>query len=315
MSSGPGKAVVRGGRPDIGGRLLLFAATGCALLLAVPTGRARAGAGRQASPAAGAPKRVDYELAFAEAFPAAGGEHRITDWTLYTALVTGDLVSYGERVDPSVAKRADGAKGKPYQTQQVEMTIKGDARLVAAFNDQRRRIQTMVLYVDGDGFASEKCRHALTYVENEFRLVLGESGDGADPLSHATIAPSCPSALHPGFQITAGRSSRFKCWPAEFVTRCGWELPDMPAALKGVVENDYPASLALRWRWRGLGDVVHTRYVDANGNRVAIQDRVAVTVPGDLSLEFVDADGHVRWTASAAAPAHKAVHPPARGQL
>ena len=46
----------------------------------------------------------------------------------------GDLVTYGEKVDPSIAKRADGAKGKPYQTQQVEMTVKGDARLVAAFN-------------------------------------------------------------------------------------------------------------------------------------------------------------------------------------
>ena len=43
----------------------------------------------------------------------------------------------------------------------------------------------------------------------------------------------------------------------------------------------------------------------ANGNRVAIQDRVAVTVPGELSLEFVDADGHVRWTAPATALARK----------
>jgi hypothetical protein len=79
-----------------------------------------------------------------------------------------------------------------------------------------------------------------------------------------------------------------------------------------VVENDYPASLALRWRWRGLGDVVHTRYADANGNRVAIQHGVAVTVPDELSLEFVGADGHVLWTASAATPVHKAA--PARGR-
>jgi hypothetical protein len=286
------------------------AAVGLVLLMTLTTGGARAGAGREVSLVASAPKRVDYELAFAEAFPVSGSEHRIADWTLYTALVTGDLVTYGEKVDPSIAKRAVGAKGKPYQTQQVEMTIKGDARLVAAFNDQRRRIQAMVLYVDGDGFANEKCRHPLAYVEKEFRLVLGESNDGADPLSHATIAPSCPSALHPGFQITAGRSSRFKCWQSEYVTRCGWALPDMPAALKDVVESDYPASLALRWRWRGLGDAVHTRYADANGNRVAMQDRVAVTVPGELNLEFVDSDGHVLWTAPATTPAHKAVSPP-----
>lgn len=282
-----------------------FATAGLALLTALASGGAQAGPGREVSLVASAPKRIDYELAFAEAFPVSGSEHRIADWTLYTALVIGDLVTYGEKVDPSIAKRADGAKGKPYQTQQVEMTVKGDARLVAAFNTQRRRIQTMVLYVDGEGFATEKCRHLLTYVDNEFRLVLGESGDGADPLSHATIAPSCPSSLRPGFQLTAGRSSRFKCWPTEYVTRCGWALPDMPAALKDVVETDYPGSMALRWRWRGLGDVVHTRYVDANGNRVGIQQRVAVTVPSELSLEFVDADGHFLWTASAMMPARR----------
>jgi hypothetical protein len=270
------------------------------------------GSAASAAPLASRSKVTDYELAFTEAFPLSGSEHRIADWTFYTALVTGDLVTYGEKIDPSIAKRADGAKGKPYQTQQVEMTIKGDARLVAAFNDQRRRIQAMVLYVDGDGFANEKCQHPLTYVGNEFRLVLGESGNGADPLSHATIAPACPSALHPGFQITAGRSSRFKCWPTEYVTRCGWALPDMPPGLKDVVESNYPASMALRWRWRGLGDVVHTRYVDANGDRVAVQDRVAVTVPGELSLEFVDSDGHVLWTAPATAPAHRSNNPPVR---
>jgi hypothetical protein len=281
-------------------RTLAFAAAAFLLLMAPPT------SGGHAATVAG-PKRVDYELAFAEAFPGSGSEHRIADWTLYTALVTGDLVTYGEKVDPSIAKRADGAKGKPYQTQQVELTVKGDARLVAAFNDQRRRIQAMVLYVDGGGLANEKCRRPLTYVENEFRLVLGESSDGADPLSHATIAPGCPSALVPGFQITAGRSSRFKCWQTAFVTRCGWALPDMPTALKGVVESRYPASMSLRWRWRGLGDVVHTRYVDANGNRVAIHDRALVTVPGELDLEFVDADGHVLWTAPATAATHPSV--------
>lgn len=149
-------------------------------------------------------------------------------------------------------------------------------------------------------------------MENEFRLVLGESGDGADPLSHATIAPSCPSALVPGFQITAGRSSRFKCWRTEYLTRCGWTLPDMPAALKGVVESDYPASMVLRWRWRGLGDVVHTRYADANGNRVAVKDRVAVAVPNELSLQFVDATGNILWTAPATVAARKSGDAPRR---
>jgi len=175
-----------------------------------------------------------------------------------------------------------------------------DGRLVAAFNAQRQRIRSMILYADGSGFADDECRHPLVYVENEFRLVLGEGNDGGDRLSHATIAPSCPATLDRGFQITAGRSSRFKCWPTESVTKCGWALPDMPAALKSVIETDYPASMSLRWRWRGLGDVVHTRYVDAMGNRVAARDSVALTVPTELSLEFVNPSGRLLWTAPAA---------------
>jgi hypothetical protein len=74
----------------------------------------------------------------------------------------------------------------------------------------------------------------------------------------------------------------------------------MPAALKSVIETDYPASMTLRWRWRGLGDVVHTRYVDAMGNRVAVHDGVALTVPAELSLDFVNLTGHLLWTAPAA---------------
>ncbi|HVZ85396.1 MAG TPA: hypothetical protein VHG72_00380 [Polyangia bacterium] len=271
---------------------------GAAVLLSVLAG----GSAAAATPAIG-PKGTDYELAFAQAFPAAGGEHRISDWALYTSLVAGDLVTYARRIDPAVAKRADEAQGKPYQTQQVEVSVRGDLRLVAAFNDHRHRIQSMVVYVDGEGFTDAKCQHDLTYVEGEFRLVLGESGTGGDPLSHATIAPSCPFTLARGFQVTAGRSSRFKCWPTKYAVRCGLALPDMPVALKGVIESQYPASVALRWRWRGLGDVVRTRYVDANGNRVPAHGGVAVTVPDELSPEFVDAGGHVLWTAPAAAAA------------
>ena len=91
------------------------------------------------------------------------------------------------------------------------------------------------------------------------------------------------------------------------MTQCGLALPDMPAALKGVIESEYPGSVALRWRWRGLGDVVRTRYLNANGNRVASGNSVALTVPGELSPEFVDASGHVLWTAPAAPVTHKSV--------
>jgi len=254
---------------------------------------------RAATPVAGA-NLADYDLAFAQAFPGSGNERRITDWTLYAALVAGDLVTYGKKVDPAIAKRVDDASGKPYQMQQVETSLKRDARLIAAFNAQRRQIRSIILHADGGGFADDKCRHTLVYVGNEFRLVLGEGNDGGDRLSHATIAPSCPATLDRGFQITAGRSSRFKCWPTESVTKCGWALPDMPAALKSVIETDYPASMSLRWRWRGLGDVVHTRYIDAMGNRVAARDSVALTVPTELSLEFVNPSGRLLWTAPAA---------------
>jgi hypothetical protein len=77
----------------------------------------------------------------------------------------------------------------------------------------------------------------------------------------------------------------------------------MPAALKNVVETDYPGSMTLRWRWRGLGDVVHTRYLDAMGNRVSVQASVALTVPAELSLEFVSPGGDLLWSAPAAAVA------------
>jgi len=244
---------------------------------------------------------IDYDAAFTDSFPESAGAHRIVDWTLYTALVSGDVVAYATRVDPAVAKRLDEVKGKGYQTQQQEAGIKRDARLVAAFDGQRRRMKSMFVYADGGGVGVENngCQHPLVYVRNEFRLVLGESSQSGDPLSHATIAPRCPRDLEAGFQITAGRSSRFKCWTTRYLTTCGWRLPDMPADLKGMVESAYPGSMKLRWRWRGLGGTVHTRYVDANSNRVGDRASIAVTVPLELALDFVDAGGHVVWTADA----------------
>jgi hypothetical protein len=253
---------------------------------------------------------VDYEASFARSFPESGGEHRIVDWELYTALVAGDVVTYASKVDASVAKELEQAKGKAYQTQQLEGRIKHDARLRAAFDAQRRRMKSMVVYADGGGIQSVDCQHALVYVGNEFRLVLGQSSEGQDPLSHATIAPACPEVFETGFQITGGRSTRFKCWRNEYVSTCGWRLPDMPPTLKQIIESIYPGSMTLRWRWRGLGGVVQTRYVDSLGNRVGARKGAFVTVPADLGLEFVDKGGRVVWTAEAmghnAAPARPA---------
>jgi hypothetical protein len=40
--------------------------------------------------------------------------------------------------------------------------------------------------------------------------------------------------------------------------------------------------------------------VDASGNRVGAREGIVVTVPVDLSLQFVDERGQVVWTAAAA---------------
>ena len=247
-------------------------------------------------------KSVDFETAFAAGFPAVGDEHHVADWKLYAALVDGDVVAYAGRIDPAIGHRLEEAHGKGYQTQQVEASIKSDARLRAAFDEQRRRIRTMVLYSDGDGDASGSCRRSLMYVGNEFRLVLGARAPGADALASATVAPSCVESAAVRLAITAGRSPRFKCWSSVDETTCGWRLPDMPDSLKQVIEDRYPASIKLRWRWRGLGAVSRVRFVDGNGNRVADAEASDVTTPLELGLEFVDTNGRILWTAPSTAP-------------
>jgi hypothetical protein len=240
-----------------------------------------------------------YEAFFAKSFPPSGGAHRITDWNLYSALVTGDVVTYAAKLDPAVAQQLDQVRGRPYQTQQLERRIKEDGRLVAAFDQQRRRLKSMLVHTGSGGVDADSCERHFVYVGNEFRLVLGESSEGGDPLSHATIAPGCPTSLARGFQLTAGRSTRFKCWTAPYSTLCGWRLPDMPEALKAVIETTYPSKTTLRWRWRGLGGVVRTRYLDGSGNRVAARDSLPLTVPLDLRLELVDEVDRVLWTTPA----------------
>jgi hypothetical protein len=236
----------------------------------------------------------DYEAIFAKSFPASAGEHQILDWKLYAALASTELIAYAAAVDPTVARQLEQSKGKGYQTQQVEEALKRDPRVRAAFDDQRRRIKAMALYVEGDG--TEACKRSLVYVGQEFRLVLGEDSQRGDPLALATVAPSCPQLLREGFQITAGRSPRFKCWPNGYGRACGLRLPDMPAELKKVIEDQYPKSIKLRWRWRGLSGTAHVQ--DQEG-RWAKKKGVAVAVPTELGLAFVDGSGHVLWTATA----------------
>ncbi|MCU1277153.1 MAG: hypothetical protein JWM53_699 [bacterium] len=247
-----------------------------------------------------APHAVDFETAFALHFPKVDDEHHVGDWKLYAALVDGDVVAYAARIDAAIGSRIDEARGKGYQLQQLAAGIKQDKRLRAAFDEQRRRIRTMVLYTDGD--ASGVCRRSVVYVGDEFRLVLGARARGADPLASATVAPTCSEAGDAHFQITAGLSPRFKCWSSVNETRCGWRLPDMPDSLKQVIEDQYPASIKLRWRWRGLGGVSRVRFVDSNGNRVDEADATDVTTPLELGLEFVDTKGRVLWTAPSTAP-------------
>ena len=241
---------------------------------------------------------VDYGAEFARNFPAVAGEYRIVDWELYAALVNGDLVSYAARIDPVVAKQRERARGKGYQMQEFETGLKQDKRLRASFDEQRHRIGSMVLYVDGNGSGMDACQPRLVYVGREFRLILGRSFSGADSLASATVAPSCPPILNPGFQITAGHSRRFKCWDGAYATTCGWRLPDMPDELKRGIEDGYPTSIKVRWRWRGLGGVTRVRYIDYNGNRVAAHNGIVVTTPVDLGLEFVDGKGQILWMAA-----------------
>jgi len=251
---------------------------------------------------------VDYDASFSKSFPpsagaatgSAGGAHAIKDWPLYAALATGDVVAYAARLDPAVASEMEQSKGRLYQTQQLENRLKADRRLITAFEGQRQRLKSMVVTTQASGVATDSCAHQLVYVSNEFRLVLGKSSEAGDPLSHATIAPSCPQRLEPGFQITGGRSSRFTCWATDYATLCGWRLPDMPVALKATIETTYPNQVTLQWRWRGLGAVVRTRYIDGSGNRVAANARASVTPPVDLGLDFVGENGQVLWSAPAA---------------
>jgi hypothetical protein len=250
------------------------------------------------------PVPIDYAAEFAKNFPAASGEYKVVDWDLYSALVKGDIVSYAAKLDPIVAKHQEHARGKGYQMQELEAGITQDKRLRASFDEQRRRIASMVLYVDGNGATAERCQHRLVYMEKEFRLILGGIPGNADPLTSATVGPSCPPYLNPnpGLQITAGHSRRFKCWEGwdGVIDRtCGWRLPDMPDVLKRVIEDAYPTTINLRWRWRGLGGTTRVRYLDSNGNRVSEHDSLVVTTPVDLGLEFVDDKGQILWTAEA----------------
>jgi hypothetical protein len=168
------------------------------------------GSGQAAETASTPAKTGVYEAEFAKRFPLVSGAYHVADWPLYTALVGGDIVGYASKIDPTLATRFERSAGKAYQSQQLAADIKGNPDLRASFDDHRRRLATMVLYSDGASLQLQACQHAIVYVEDEFRLVLGQVPRGDQPLAHATVAPGCPQSLEPGFQLTAGRSSRFK---------------------------------------------------------------------------------------------------------
>jgi hypothetical protein len=236
-----------------------------------------------------------YEAEFSSRFPLVSGVHQVRDWDLYTALVSGDVVRYATKVDRQIAKSFEQMVGKGYQTEQLEEQIRQDKRLLAAFAEHRARIAAMTVTADGET-TETGCRHPLVYLAKEFRLVLGENRSGEDPLVTSTVAPKCARVGDSAVQITAGRSARFKCWTVDEVTSCGWRLPDMPPDLKQVIETAYPESIKARWRWRGVGGVTRVRYPGVHGGSLE-NDRVALTVPVGLALEFIDGAGRVRWTA------------------
>jgi hypothetical protein len=244
---------------------------------------------------------IDYQATFAAKFPATAGGHRITDWDLYAALTSNDLLGYAVAIDPVRAARREEVRGRAYQTQTWQDDIKRDPLLRAAFDGERVRLAAMQVYLDSDGDAAlERCPRPVSYIDKEFRILLGGSIQNADPLASATVAPACRPTPAATFQITAGRSYRFTCWPGPYGKDCGWRLPDMPESLKRIIETDYPMSIKLRWHWRGVNGVARIRSIDANGNRMAERDSVVATVPVDLGLDFVDGNGRILWTANAA---------------
>jgi hypothetical protein len=239
-------------------------------------------------------RAADYAGEFDRRFPLVAGSHQVVDWNLYTALVSGDIVGYAVVIDPQLARSIEQTTGKGYQTQQLQERIRQDDGLRAAFVEQRGRMATMTLATAEDG--SQHCRAPLVYVAKEFRLVLGESRSGEDPLVRSLVAPRCGRVGDSAVQITAGESARFRCWTADHATSCGWRLPDMPVELKRVIEDEYPANIRARWRWRGLGGVKRVRFPGMYGG-AADGDQVALTVPVGLALEFIDGSGQIRWTA------------------
>jgi hypothetical protein len=265
-----------GGTP---GLVATFVAGFVAIGLAGPAGATGA------PTVAGGPVPIDYAAQFDKSFPAVAGQHKVVDWTLYAALVNGDLLGYAARVDPAIARRRDLANGKGAQLQELTAGVQRDKRLRSAFDEQRQRIATMVLYADG---APDGCRRPIVLIGSEFRLVLGGSGAKGEPLASAEVAPSCPPPFEQGAPLAVGYSPRFRCWAGVNDKTCGWRLPDMPAELKRVIEEDYPGSIRVRWRWRGLGGVTQVR------------DRFSLSTPGELGLEFVDGKGRILWTAEGA---------------
>ena len=224
---------------------------------------------------------MDFDARFADAFP---GVASPVDWKLYAALIDNDLPAWAGAIDPAVGKRLEEARGKAYQSQRLQAGLARNPQLRSAFAEQRKRIGATLLYAAAGSGANDSCPRSLIYLANEFRLILGESAERGDPMALATIAPGCPQTREAGLQITAGRSPRFRCWSGALENRCGWRLP-IAEALKRVVNK--PGTIKLRWRWRGLDGSVRVRYLDSNGNRAAA-DAIAVAVPVDLALEFVD---------------------------
>jgi len=164
----------------------------------------------------------------------------VLDWDLYTALVSGDVVGYATRIDPRLAKNFEQTVGKGYQNERLQQQIRQDKHLLAAFAEHRDRVAAMTMSTEGGG--QDGCRQPLVYLAKEFRLVLGESRSGENPLVTSVVAPRCARLGDSAVQITAGRSDRFKCWTVDDATSCGWRLPDMPTDLKQVIMSGFKSA-------------------------------------------------------------------------
>jgi hypothetical protein len=229
-------------------------------------------------------------------FPRIAGGYRINDFDLYAALMKRDLISFASLMSESIKKELEDLADKPYQREKVHHRIRADRNLTSMFEAFRQKLATAVVYYKTE---SSNGLPELVYVRKEFRLVVGNDDLGDLP-AVTLIAPNYGRLAYPfgGEDVSLGKWSRAVCWrDADGQGTCGARLPDMPARLKDVIEDQFGKTISVRWRWRGFPVPARTRLVDFSGRGQLVAIPAVVRIPSELALEFLDKEGNVIWAA------------------